>query len=114
MTDQILEERPVQMLAVDLQVTPLKKNKKKELACAVDGAVVNGGVVQLSSANAHTLTFQLAAGTDYSFVAEADDPFCSKTDDCPRKGDQTGQFHDAHVSPDGQSLTVIADPSTDP
>jgi hypothetical protein len=103
------------MLSVDLLIKPLKKHGK-ELVCAITGSVVDGGVIQLGSANSHTMTFQLVDGDvpGIQFVSEAEDPFCSMADDCPKKGDQIAQFpNPPTVSADRRTLTVIADPGTD-
>jgi hypothetical protein len=104
------------MVNADMQVKPLKK-QGKSVACAITGAIVDGGVIELGSANSHTMTFQLVGGNvpNLRFVSEADDyPFCSMTDGCPKKGDQINQFTSTTVSADGQTLTVVADPGTDP
>jgi len=103
------------LLNVDFQVEPLQK-QGKQLACAISGPAVNGGVIELSNGNSHKMTFQLVPGNlaGLSFVAAADDPFCSVTEDCPKKGDQINQFTQMSVSPDGQTLTVDAGPGTDP
>jgi hypothetical protein len=103
------------MLSVDLVIKPLKKHGK-QLVCGITGSVVDGGVVQLGSANSHTMTFQQVDGDvpGIENVPETDEPFCSKTDDCPKKGDQIAQFaNPPRVSADGRTLTVIADPGTD-
>jgi len=104
-----------QLLSVDFQIQPLQK-QGKELACAISGTGVNGGVIELAKGNPHTMTFQLVSGNiaGLTFVSSSDDPFCSMTDDCPKKGDQINQFTSATVSADGQTLTVDADPGTDP
>ena len=104
-----------ELLSVSFQVQPLQK-QGKQLACAISGAGANGGVIELSKDNAHTMTFQLVSGNinGLSFVSSSDDPFCSMTDDCPKKGDQINQFTSATVSADGQTLTVDADAGSDP
>jgi hypothetical protein len=103
------------MLSVDFEVEPLAMHGK-ELACAISGAAVNGGVIELGKGNAHTMSFELVPGNvaGLSFVAAQDNPFCSMADDCPKKGDQINQFTNVTVSADGQTLTVAADPGTDP
>ena len=104
------------LLNVDLQISPLRK-QGKELACAISGGIVNGGVIELDSANTYTLKFQLLDGNlpDLTFVSDTDDyPFCSMTDDCPKKGDQINQFSTTSVSNGGKTLTVVADQGTDP
>lgn len=119
MTDQILEETyiptPPTAMNVDVEVKPLKKHKK-QLACAIGGPGVDGGTIELSKGDPHVLTFQLVSSnvSGLSFVADADRPFCSSTDGCPGKDDDTGQFHDAKVSSSGQRLTVMADASAEP
>ena len=104
------------MVSVDMQVTPLKKHGK-ELACAIAGTSVDGGVIELGTANSHTMTFQLMDGNvpGLKFVSDADNyPFSSTTDDCPRRGDQVNQFTSMTLSPDRRTLTVVADPGSDP
>ena len=104
-----------QMTSVAFQIEPLERHGK-QLACAITGSAVNGGVIELSDANSHTMTFQLVAGNvpGLSFVSVANYPFCSVVDGCPKKGNQIGQFTDVSVSADGQELTVTADPGADP
>lgn len=112
--DQITTESPARSLvSVDLEITPLKKHGK-ELVCAINGSIVNGGVIELDSSNTYTLNFQLLDGNapGLNFATETDYPFCSITDDCPKKGDQIDQF--PSVTSNGKTLTVIADPGIDP
>jgi hypothetical protein len=116
-TEQTTQESAMpSMLSVDMQVTPLKKHGK-EIACAITGSVVDGGVIELGSDNAHTITFHLADGKvpGLQFVSETDNyPFSSLAEDCPKKGDQAGQFTSVAVTDKGRTLTVTADRGTDP
>jgi hypothetical protein len=104
-----------QMTSVDFQIEPLERHGT-QLACAITGSAVNGGVIELSDGSSHTMTFQLVPGnvSGLSFVPEASYPFCSVVDGCPKKGNQIPQFTNAVVSADGQTLTVTADAGTDP
>lgn len=99
---------------VDVRITPLKA-KGKELACAIDGPNVVGGVLELSKGQAHKLVFQLEPGRipNLKFVPVAEEPFCSKVADCPKKGDQVAQFRQVSLSNGDTTLTVEAEQGTE-
>jgi len=106
--------RETGMAPVDVMGTPLKA-KGGEVACAITGAKIDGGILRLSKGQSHRLSFRLADGNipGLTFVPENEDPFCSYVDDCPDEGDQVPQFPTVNVTDKGRTLTVVANPGTE-
>jgi hypothetical protein len=99
---------------VDVTVTPLKA-RGRDLACAISGPRVKGGVLQLSRGQAHDLAFQLDTENmpDLQFLRPDENPFCSKVDGCPDSNDQVAQFESITLSRDGKTLRVQSEPGTE-
>lgn len=101
---------------VDVTVKPVA-SKGNEVFCEISPGTngnsnVKGGIIKLSKSDSYTLKFTLANGNPAGLQFDQANPFCSKVDGCPSPNDQTSQFQNPQVKPDG-SLTVSASPSED-